>query len=176
MKICSRCCEQKPFYEFSSHKLTRDGLRGECKICHAKETARWKKENPDKHKAQQKRHGKKYNSQINLKSRIRYGATLEYQRARKSAYKKLNRGKENALLAKYRATKKMATPPWLTALHFQQIEIFYDAAAKLTKEFGVKMDVDHIIPIQGEIVCGLHVPWNLQILTAKENQSKGNRI
>jgi 5-methylcytosine-specific restriction endonuclease McrA len=78
--------------------------------------------------------------------------------------------------------KKMDNvPDWLTEEHLRQMRAVYRHARLLTKETGVAHTVDHIWPIYGTnasdeyISCGLHVPWNLQILTAKQNSSKGRR-
>ena len=76
----------------------------------------------------------------------------------------------------YLERKQKATPPWLTEEHKNQIKIFYVKSKKLTIETGVQYSVDHIIPLKGKLVCGLHVPWNLQVITHRENCSKNNRI
>jgi len=64
----------------------------------------------------------------------------------------------------------------LTEQHKNEIAEVYAQAVEQEKRTGVKHHVDHIVPLQGENVCGLHVPWNLQVLTATQNRSKGNRI
>ena len=56
----------------------------------------------------------------------------------------------------------------------QKIAAFYIEAARLTQESGIPHEVDHIIPIQHELVCGLHVPANLQVITRFLNRSKRN--
>ena len=80
-----------------------------------------------------------------------------------------NRKKVNLKGANYRAKKLKATPPWLTKEQLDQIEQIY-----LTCPDGYH--VDHIYPIQGENVSGLHVPWNLEHLESNKNKSKRNRI
>lgn len=78
--------------------------------------------------------------------------------------------------AKRRAQKVQATPPWLTIGQLREIRAIYSEAARLTRETGIKHEVDHIHPLLGKIFCGLHVPWNLQILTKEENCKKNNKL
>ena len=68
---------------------------------------------------------------------------------------------------------KKATPEWAD---LDAIKEFYIEAQRLTKETGIAHEVDHIIPIRGKLVSGLHVPDNLQILTEKENQTKNAKF
>ncbi len=93
---------------------------------------------------------------------------------RQLVYQKNNPGKINANTAKRRAARRQATLKDLTSEQNRQIRDIYIEAARLTKKTGIKNDVDHIIPLQGENVSGLHVPWNLQILTEFENSQKNN--
>lgn len=74
--------------------------------------------------------------------------------------------------ARRRARQLKATPSWLTQEHWQQIKEVYKSAKALNGTF----EVDHIIPLQGETVCGLHVPWNLQVLDRFSNRQKRNNL
>lgn len=72
------------------------------------------------------------------------------------------------------AAKRNATPPWLTDQHIEDMRAIYAEAQRLTDETGIPHHVDHIIPLTHPDVQGLHVPWNLQILTAEDNIRKSN--
>lgn len=87
-----------------------------------------------------------------------------------------NREKVNAKTAARRAARKQCEPKWLTAAMRAKIEEFYNLARKLTDESGVPHEVDHIVPLKSEVVCGLHVPWNLQVVTRAKNRAKFNRL
>lgn len=83
------------------------------------------------------------------------------------------KGQWIAYVTARQARIKKATPSWADK---ESIKQFYVEAQRLTKETGVLHEVDHIIPIQGKKVSGLHVPENLQILTAEENQRKNAKF
>lgn len=91
---------------------------------------------------------------------------------RRAQYRKENRAK---LAERQRVRLLHATPPWLTEEQRMEIECIYKDAAELTELTGVKHEVDHIYPLKGRKSCGLHVPWNLQVLPSRENRRKLNR-
>lgn len=102
--------------------------------------------------------------------------SIKYKKKVKK-YTKNNRGKSNSIKAKYRAAKLRATPKWLTSYQLNEIKLIYIEAIDLAwLNEGEVLQVDHIIPLQGKNVCGLHVPWNLQLLSKSKNCSKNNRF
>lgn len=96
----------------------------------------------------------------------------EVLRAAGREYMKANGDKRAASLAKYRAAKLQATPKWASP---DAMKAIYKESRRLTVSTGIKHHVDHVIPLVSNEVCGLHVEWNLKIITARENQVKGNR-
>ena len=75
-----------------------------------------------------------------------------------------------------RRKHRQATPPWLTRKQKTEIRQIYQIAITMTKTTGEQYVVDHIVPLRSEFVCGLHVPWNLRVITQEENLKKSNRL
>lgn len=98
----------------------------------------------------------------------------EAKRTANRRYQSKHKARFYSLLAKRRAAKLSATPPWLSPVDLVEIEGIYNHAQVLTEITGSPHDVDHIVPLQGKNVCGLHVPWNLQAIPASINRSKSN--
>lgn len=155
-------------------------------------TKDWREKNPEKYKATSKarydanpdkvKNAKKIWCEANqerLKTTNNAWRAINSEKEKISAkhWRENNRGKINANGAKYDARKLQATPKWLTKEDWQEIEDFYVLAQDLAwlNQDGIPFHVDHIVPLQGKNVSGLHVPWNLQLLPAKENVSKGNK-
>ena len=122
-------------------------------------------ENPEKVHAVEARSYLKC-KQKRKERRYRWGL-LNKERLRQNdlRFHALNPGKMNAYANERRARKLFATPKWVD--RNELTKIYVEAKAK-------KLHVDHIIPLKHKLVCGLHVPWNLQLLTPHENFRKCN--
>ena len=98
----------------------------------------------------------------------------ENHNARNREWNKNNKPKKAALQSKRRAALLQRTPSWLTEDDFWIIEEAYKLAALRTQMLGFSWHVDHIIPLQGKHVSGLHVPTNIQVIPGSDNVRKHN--
>lgn len=94
----------------------------------------------------------------------------------KKKYVESKRGYVNAYAASRRSDKILRTPAWLSEFDILKIKCIYQMAAMYSKVNCEKYEVDHVIPLRGKLVSGLHVPSNLQIIMASENRLKHNKF
>ena len=199
-KHCRRCLVLKPLTDFHALKARSDGRKSYCKECVKAESAAryangserikaanaaWRDKNPERMDALRlawaanNRDRLKETSAAWYKAQVAAGRDMSAWRkanpgkhsAIKSTWRKKNRGLVNASTAARFARKLQATPKWADA---NEIRKFYETAALLTKNTGVRHEVDHIVPLRGKTVSGLHVPANLRVITKVENMKKGN--
>ena len=186
MKICTKCNVLQSVDAFHKRKKSKDGLRSSCKSCdrrtsiayyatHKSEcairSAEWYSKNSETAKKAardwQKANPERY--QENKKAwDIANADAIKVKQARW-------RANNPEYAAAYRAAKLNATPKWLVREQLLEIQWYYDTAKELQWLSEEPLEVDHIVPLQGDNVSGLHVPWNLQILPKSLNCSKGNR-
>jgi hypothetical protein len=100
----------------------------------------------------------------------------EDKRKYRKAWKKVNPDEVKSSTNDRRRRHKNATPKWLSAEQRAEIRKIYKEVVRLCENHPRAYAVDHIVPLLGKEVCGLHVPWNLQILTAEENFKKNNKL
>jgi hypothetical protein len=204
-KKCGKCGEVKGLECFSKDKSRRDGLQCYCKVCVGeydrkryqenpeckKEQSRkwwennlergrgnsrkWQKANPERKKEGDRKWREENPERVKENNRKWVKANPERVKKNKRKWEKENPDKLRAKGAKRRAMELNATPKWLTEEQDLQIKLIYKEARVLEEADGIKRHVDHIVPLQGKNVCGLHVPWNLQVITAKQNLSKSNK-
>jgi hypothetical protein len=163
MKKCTGCSKDKPLTEFY-----KKGKESRCKTCFNKRVLLYLYPNRDAIRGQK-------SSEARKKTQARYRENNRDKiRAGQRKWVKNNLPKVLAKTHKYQAAKLQRTPKWLTNEHLKQIEAIFIEAAELTKT-GCPHEVYHIIPLCGNTVSGLHVPWNLQILPRHLNRSKHNK-
>jgi 5-methylcytosine-specific restriction endonuclease McrA len=196
---CSRCKVAQPLSNFGAHKQRKDGIALWCKRCcreHVKayrETAHGGEKHRQSSRSYYERNrdralqsAKIYRARnldharaVNNAARLRRMQSAEYrlkENKRVSEWAKANRARSNARARINRLRRIRATPAWLDAIQRAQIQEFYEIAAARSVQTGEKHHVDHIFAIKGQGWCGLHVPWNLQVLTAEHNDRKWIKV
>lgn len=191
VKHCKTCDTTKKLSEFPKHKGHSDGLGSNCKECCKQKSKAYKKANPDKAKIavdkcwnknrdkyneKKKEYSKKYSKEAVARAKKWNEANPEKIIKCRKNWKANNTDKVNANTAKRRAVKLQATPKWLSEDDYKTMEQMYKMAQRETIRTGTKFHVDHIIPLKGKNVCGLHCPSNLQVIPAEENCKKSNKF
>jgi len=133
-------------------------------------TAKWEKANKPKIAETAKKYRQNNKAKITEKRRLYYLNNKESLLEKKRKWNKENNGARIAHAAKRRAAKLSATPAWANSYAIKEI---YQLSSAIT-ELMEPTHVDHIVPLQGKNVCGLHVEYNLQILKASDNVRKSN--
>jgi len=147
-KTCSQCLVTKDISLFAKAVTCVGGFRTNCKACQKIKKDEWRHNNQEHHRLQCRAWVKanpEKRKEIVLASRTLFG----------SRKKKV----------------RQATPSWANGFYISEI---YHLARLRTKLLGITYHVDHVIPIKGKLVCGLHVEDNLRIIPADLNMKKGN--
>lgn len=167
LKRCSKCKVEVDTELFSKHATRKDGLQTQCKECDKAYAAK----NAVAIAARKKIYNAENAEAISAQRKIYNAANSEARGAYNKEWAKANSGKKNALNAKRRAAKLERTPAWSNK---DEIDLIYRQSALLQKLIGREMHVDHVVPLQGDLVSGLHVAHNLQITFANLNIIKSN--
>jgi len=193
MKKCCVCDQVKMFSAFYKRKGSPDGYRNDCKDCRKERSIR---NHFAKHEVSKQKMKDRYKKRIEndpdwhvdwyaanrdkslLDSKQNY---IRHRQARIRAvveWARSNKGKANANKKAYKAGKANACPIWVknNADYMWMMQETYSLANLRTTLFGFQWHVDHIVPLRGKIVSGLHVPWNLQVIPGSENCIKSNKF
>ena len=194
MKSCVTCGESKELEFFYRRKDSPDGYRNDCKLCRkAKSHSNYFSDLVNKRAWHREHHREKMELNPNWYAEY-YAANKEKMsvynakgyreryRAKRLVQAKQwaqdNPGMANANKKAYKVAKINACPPWVRSnpeLMWVMSQV-YELAVMRSEMFGFPWHVDHVVPLRGKVVSGLHVPWNLQVIPGVDNMSKSNKF
>ena len=193
-KSCERAAQRQQYQRSKNRKLAscaeyRKRNSSRIKIYLSK----WYKKNRERvlKRSKEYRATDRVKERERQRQKLRYAADRDGIQSRRAAYYRSSPlakqrfdqyqkryYRENTLkftlrVAKRRAKKYSAMPQWADK---KAIADIYKLAKERTLETGIKHVVDHVVPLQGRRVCGLHVETNLQVLSDQENLRKFNKF
>jgi hypothetical protein len=137
---------------------------------------KWLESNRDVHSARVKKWQAKNKDKIAINQKIWEKANPDKVKAKYIRWRKKHPEKYTALAVASVARRAKRVPKWNTSDDRWLMAQFYDVARLRTKATGVVWEVDHIVPLRGKEVSGLHVPSNLQVILKSENRAKRNFV
>jgi hypothetical protein len=201
MKTCTKCGETQPLDCFHKYAQSPDGHKPRCKRCNTAAAVAYQHSNPDRRKAKDaayrarnresvresalryansdagvsKRRQWAQGNQPSVRERIARWINANPERSRNHKREWAQRNKAYAAFKTRtrQARKRNATPAWADDAI---IRLMYTTRQYLTEHTGMEWHVDHIVPLQGRNVCGLHVHFNLRVIPATDNRSKSNHF
>lgn len=164
-KICSRCKEEKPIIEFYSRNRSPDGKQNHCKECHKK----YATENRVNGDLSAKRWRDNNKERVSVRDKEYKSTKKEHLAKLDEHWRKRNPLKLRSGNCKRRLQYLKSIPKWYEQEH---VELLYSKRDELNKIWNLRLEVDHIIPLISDTVCGLHCWHNLQLLDKSLNCSK----
>jgi hypothetical protein len=155
MKFCTKCGVSKALEDFPKQSSNVDGRHTHCKSCRSLYYA------------------SKYDSE---KRKQKYLDKHNDEKATRRDYYRRNKEDYYIRKANRRAQTLQATPKWFDEFDTFVLSEAYRLCKLRQQHTGLKWEVDHIVPLQGEDVCGLHWHQNWAVITQYENRSKGNKL
>lgn len=165
MKTCSKCKKTKELKDFCKDKNSLDGLCYSCRSCRATYRKVYNKAAKEKVDKYNKEYQQKHKNNLAEKRKLDRSKNPEKYKKRYSNWSSQNKHIEREKSAARRVRTKKQTPIWARK---KDIRNFY-------KDCPANYHVDHIVPLKGKNVSGLHCLKNLQYLKAEANLRKGNR-
>lgn len=199
-KACTKCNEVKELNLFKHRKNGK--IDSWCKSCYSESSKKYYIKNKEvisdsrktddykkmksvwdlnyrtnnrEHLLEKKRNYYHANRDINIeKMRLNYANNSDAYKQRAKCWKQKNRSAHNAKCMERYTVKINRCLAWSKELTDLACKEAYDKARMLFDLTGIKHDVDHIVPLMGKTVSGLHIYNNLQVIPASENRSKGH--
>jgi hypothetical protein len=186
-KICIGCDKEKSIENFPVRKDSPDWHRNQCFQCKRNINLAYYKKNSEKikaraalwvknHPAEHRKHSLAWLKSIGM-TETEY--SRQYAEKNQDRVKEIKRNWEKNnpeyLRHHWQVRRETVQNALIKSVSWYAFQEVYDIAKAITVQTGTKHEVDHIYPLRGRGFCGLHVPWNLQVVTQHENRVKSNK-
>lgn len=173
MRNCKACNLDQPL---DNYTVAKGYHIYTCKKCMQVRNKKWSQENPEKMREYVRAYKQRNKAKLAERSKLYVAKNTEKRKATTKAYRNANKAKGAEIVRRRQARLLQRTPSWLTAEDVWFMSQAYELAALRTKVFGFAWHVDHVLPLKGKLVSGLHTPYNLQVIPALDNLRKSNRV